>query len=707
LPVERPDGPLGNGGVGRFPRSLARHVCRAALVVLPAVVALLALAPAVTPAASPEPPAVVLNEVNCTGTDWVEVINRGDAQVSLTGWLLTDDALDRNPLRDSHRMRFGDSTVLAPGALLVVKQGEGGFPFGLSCGDDTLRLADAADTLVDAFTLPVLATGGMTFGRIPDGTGEWTPTLPTAGTGNVVATGGGDEDSAWLYDPLRVTEIDLEASDAALSQLGAVPDEYVDARITLRHGASTYGPYLVGLRLKGHSAFRPLSGKAAFKVKFGHAVSGQRFLGLKGLTLNNMVQDPSMIAEALSSLLAQAAGVPTARVGYAYVRLNSADYGLYANVENVDAVMAQRWFTGTKHLYEATYASDVSPGSMSEFEVDEGSSTDRADLEALSAADSGGAEGWWERMQPVADLVEMTRAWAVEHYMGQWDGYSVANHILLPNNYYLHSDSAGRFSLIPSGTDQTWLERPSFGVYGNGVLMRHCVADASCRQLYVDALRQLDANPKVAELAAQAHAIRAVIAPWRVLDPRREQSVWGGEAQAAVKLASVEARSAELAEWLASPSFSAAPLVPAGGGEPDEPSAAGTDATPAVTGAETTLTPIPITPSPATATVTAQPVVKPIIGKPTVSPRLRVGKTSTVIFRVTRSDTRRALLNGKMDCVPTIDGKMLTHGSTFKGGTATIRLTVPKAAKGKLLKVRLTIKLSGQAATRTDSFRVG
>ena len=79
-------------------------------------------------------------------------------------------------------------------------------------------------------------------------------------------------DPAWLYDPLQVTEIDLEASQAALAQLAAVPDEYVDARITLRNGASTYGPYGVGLRLKGHGAFRSLEGKAAFKIKFGYAV---------------------------------------------------------------------------------------------------------------------------------------------------------------------------------------------------------------------------------------------------------------------------------------------------------------------------------------------------------------------------------------------------------------------------------------------------
>ena len=219
---------------------------------------------------------------------------------------------------------------------------------------------------------------------------------PTAGTANAIAPDTGGDDPAWLYDPQQVTEIDLEASAAALSQLAAVPGEYVEARVILRNGGSTYGPYLVGLKLKGHEAFRPLEGKAAFKIKFGYAVSGQSFHGLKGLTLNNMVQDPSMIAEATTSLLVAATGAPAARVGYAYVRLNGADYGLYANVENIDAVMARRWSTGTQHIYEANLGGeDASPGRAGEFEVDEGSSTDRSDLEALSAANAGGANGWW------------------------------------------------------------------------------------------------------------------------------------------------------------------------------------------------------------------------------------------------------------------------------------------------------------------------
>jgi hypothetical protein len=676
------------------------------LVWLAAVSGLLALLLAAPPPASAGTSPVVLNELNCTGTDWIEVTNRGDAEVSIGNWLLTDDALDRVPLRPSHRWRFPAGATGAPGAHLVVTGSGSGFPFGLSCGDDVLRLADASDAPVDSYALPVLASGDETLGRVPDGTGDWTVTLPTPGSANAVATGTPSTDPAWLYDPLQVTQVDLESSPDALAQLAADPGGYVPARITLRHGGGTYGPYVVGLRLKGHSSSRTLDGKAAFKVKFGFSVAGQRFFGLKGLTLNNMVQDPSMIAEASSSLLAQAAGVPTARVGYAYVTLNGAEYGLYADVETVDAVMAQRWFAGTKHLYEADYGSDVTPGRAGGFQVDEGSSADVSDLGALGTADAAGPDGWWQRLGALADTAGLTRAFAVEHYIGQWDGYSFGTTPSQPNNYYLHSDLAGRFSLLPSGTDQTWLERTSFGAFGNGVLMRHCAADPSCNAAYIDALRGLATSPAVAGVASEARAIRDAIAPWRARDPRREQTVAEGEAQADAKIASMEARPAELSAWLADPTFVDLLAAPA---TPDEGAGAGGgEAPPTTTPAPVAVVPSTVATPAALQSTAAQPVVvRPVLGKPVVSPaKPAAGRRFEFTLPVARSDTHAPLLTGKLACTPTLAGKALKHTDSFAKGKAKLSFVLPATAKGKLLRIDVTVTVSGRSARAAFAYTV-
>ncbi len=67
-----------------------------------------------------------------------------------------------------------------------------------------------------------------------------------------------------------------------------------------------------------------------------------------------------------------------------------------------------------------------------------------------------------------------------------------------------------------------------------------------------------------------------MIAPWRALDPRREQSVADGEAQADAKIAVMASRPAELAAWLESPTIvDAVPPPRAGGSGPNDVSVTG------------------------------------------------------------------------------------------------------------------------------------
>jgi hypothetical protein len=475
---------------------------------------------------------------------------------------------------------------------------------------------------------------------------------------------GKNDDPVWLFDPLHVNEIDLDASGAALSSLRAEPKKYVDAQITLHNGTSNYGPYTVGLKLKGHSSFRDLDGKAAFKIKFGHSVPKQEFEGLKGLMLNNMAQDPSMIAEATASLMLAAIGVPSSRVGFAWVRLNGDDYGLYATVETVDKSFAKRWFPSTQHIYEANYTDDVVPGEAQRFNVSVGSSKDVSDLEALIRAAAGDAPGWSERMSPVADLTEMALAFAAEHYMGQWDGYSYGSTQAQPNNYDLHSDSAGRFSMILTGTDQTWVDGPNFGLTGNGALFRECLAATGCQPLYMAALRQIAANRKVQELASTARRIDAAVAPWRRRDPRLEQSVADSEAQAETKIAFIASRPAQLERWLGDSASSKA------------------------------------SPAPATS-------VRPVLGKPVAMPAFpRAGRQFSVSVPVMRSDNGRPLRSGTLIAGASLGTVTFAHTDSFSHGTARLLLVLPRTAKGKLLRVKIELTAARRTALGVYTYTV-
>ena len=332
-----------------------------------------------------------------------------------------------------------------------------------------------------------------------------------------------------MYEADTVVVADLQLPPESVAALEAEPVEYAEGTFSLAPSDGTPGgvgefsaPLTVGIRLKGDTSFRDLGGKAAFKVKFAEYVKGQRFLGLKNLTLNNMVQDPSMVHEALAYAAFRAVGVPAPRTGYADVRVNGEEFGMHLNLETLDDVALERLFGSfeapPQHLYEGQAGVDVVPGDAGLFEVDEGEEGDISDLEALIAA-------------PIAhaDLEEMTRMWAVERYVGHWDGYSTQ-----PHNYYLYSDPLGEFQMLPWGTDQTWaLPQLGFGPPG-AALFKACFADPACRSLYIGALRETRDTGTALDAGAAAQDLAALLAPWQELEVAPRKPFGAAEIDAAV-----------------------------------------------------------------------------------------------------------------------------------------------------------------------------
>ena len=104
----------------------------------------------------------------------------------------------------------------------------------------------------------------------------------------------------------------------------------------------------------------------------------------------------------------------------------------------------------------------------------------------------------------------------------------------------------------------------------------------------------------------------------------------------------------------------------------------------------------------------AQPqIVKPLIARPVPVPRRPVaGRRFVLTFAVTRSDNGRPLTAGKMICDPSVGGRVVPHTASFANGKARLVLTVPRSAKHKLLKVKMTFEFGDQSTTRTATFIV-
>jgi hypothetical protein len=336
------------------------------------------------------------------------------------------------------------------------------------------------------------------------------------------------DEAAALYDPATVWAIHLTLPQASEEKLEADPEgEYQPGEFSI--AATTGGPgsempfstaVKAEIRLKGSASFESLSGKAAFKLKFK---KGERPFGLKKLTLNNMVEDPSMTHETLAYEVAREAGVPAPRTGFAYVYVNGRDYGMHLDLETMDDQALERMF-GTpfeaklQHLYEGEDGTDVIPGDATAFEVDEGDETNIADLEALIAAVNGaGAEPWSTRVAPFADLAKMSRMWAMEKYVGQWDGYSGQTGGSQPNNYYLYDDIHGVFQMLPWGMDESFKPEHHLPFDGQaGVLFDKCIEDSACLADYWHGLSTVLATARSLGLPARAAALDTMLAPWQV-----------------------------------------------------------------------------------------------------------------------------------------------------------------------------------------------
>lgn len=109
---------------------------------------------------------IVINEVTSKGDDEIELYNRGQTSVDLTGWYVTDD----EPDQDGHVYRFEDGTTLDAGDFLVLVKGDH-HEFGLGSDDHVALHAPDGQTVdlvawIDHEADPSLC-------RIPDGTGEF------------------------------------------------------------------------------------------------------------------------------------------------------------------------------------------------------------------------------------------------------------------------------------------------------------------------------------------------------------------------------------------------------------------------------------------------------------------------------------------------------------------------------------------------------
>ncbi|HAV61178.1 MAG TPA: hypothetical protein DCY13_02295 [Verrucomicrobiales bacterium] len=277
------------------------------------------------------------------------------------------------------------------------------------------------------------------------------------------------EGQSAFYDPDKVQTIRLEISREDLARMKSALPELIYVPGVLRWNDVVVTN--VGIRYKGGSSSRPESPhKRSFLVKFSEFEKGQRFLGLRRLSLDNGIQFGSLFSERLITDILREVGVRASRCNYARVLLNGEFMGVYVNVERIDESFLERSFGSRRgplfKVHDGGPGADLRPvpggpqvyAQTFDLQTDETAEAFPLLAEFIRRLNDPAAPGARE-LHEYFDVDGFLKATAVLLFSGAFDQYTGWG----PHNYYLHHHAAaGRWTYVPWDLDVGFADR-AFG----------------------------------------------------------------------------------------------------------------------------------------------------------------------------------------------------------------------------------------------------
>jgi len=303
-----------------------------------------------------------------------------------------------------------------------------------------------------------------------------------------------------LFDPATLHEIRLNVNrrDLPLLREHYLENTYYTADFTWRNVRVRN----VGIRSRGVASRS--SSKLALRVDFNRFASGQDFLGLKSLVLDNLWQDGSMLHEALSMALFARMGQAAPRTSFARLYINNEYQGLYAIVESVDKSFLTRT-TGENEGYLFSYQLQQQPFYGEAFEEPgpykilfepqtherEADSTLYGPIQSLFREANQPLDAVWrDRVERYVDLTQFVTQVAIESFLAESDGLIGVTGM---NNFYLYRPGGSdKHRFFPWDKDSAFLIA-EFGVqerFEDNVLLRQALQYSDLRELFFETLRR-------------------------------------------------------------------------------------------------------------------------------------------------------------------------------------------------------------------------
>ena len=145
-----------------------------------------------------------------------------------------------------------------------------------------------------------------------------------------------------LFDTSKVHTIDIVIDDWDAFLQTAQSEEYSVCSVVIDGEAFKN----VGIRGKGNTSLSTVSSmdsdRYSFKIEFDQYDSTKSYYGLDKLSLNNLIQDNTMMKDYLVYQMMNEFGVAAPLCSYVYITVNGEGWGLYLAVEAVEESFLQR-----------------------------------------------------------------------------------------------------------------------------------------------------------------------------------------------------------------------------------------------------------------------------------------------------------------------------------------------------------------------------
>jgi spore coat protein CotH len=306
---------------------------------------------------------------------------------------------------------------------------------------------------------------------------------------------------AELFDQTSVQEIRLfvNSRDLAAFRAHTELNTWYPADLTWRNIRVRN----VGIRSRGQGSRNPI--KPGYRVDVAHYTTGQTFVGLSSLVLDNIWQDDSQLRERLAFTMFEKAGLPAPRESFCRLYVNNEYQGLYAITEEIDGNFAKR-VTGETDgtVFEYHWSADgiwraedlgtiaaYKPKLEPRTHVLDADSTLYNPIVSLFKEVSGPDDAVWRsRVEQYIDLNQFMTHVAIEEFIGENDG--VLGYAGM-NNFYLYRDQGtSKHRLFVWDKDQSFIVATDTAVKrtDDNVVFRRAMTYPDLREVYLSTLEQ-------------------------------------------------------------------------------------------------------------------------------------------------------------------------------------------------------------------------